>query len=47
MDLKAYDNYKTRYYNRRVGSNPYTNVYLNDRGDGNALLVCQVQSTPD
>ena len=47
MDRDAYNKYKMHHYSRRVGSNPYINVYLDDRGGGNALLVCQVQSTPD
>jgi hypothetical protein len=47
MDRESYDKYKIRHYSKRVGGNPYTDVYLDDRGSGNALLVCQVQSTPD
>ena len=47
MDRASYNKYKIRHYSRRVGSNPYTEIYLDDRGGGNAVLVCQVQSTPD
>lgn len=47
MDRERYRKYRIRYYSRRIGSNPYTNLFLNDRGGGNAVLVCHVQSTPD
>ena len=47
MDRKSYDKYKIRHYSRQIDDKPYTNLYLDDRGGSNALLVCQVQSTPD
>ena len=47
LDRKSYDRYRMRHYDRRVGNLPYVNLYLDDRGSGNASLVCQIQSTPD
>lgn len=47
MDRASYAKYKIRHYSRRVGNNPYIDAYLDDRGGGNALLSCQIQSTPD
>lgn len=47
MDQKRYNRYKIRHYSRRIGSNPYTELSLDDEGGGNAELICQVQSTPD
>jgi hypothetical protein len=47
MDRVSFAKYKTRYYNRRIGSNPHTILKLNGQGSGNAQLTCQVQTTPD
>ena len=47
MDLQSYRKYKIRHYSRRVASNPYTELYLDDRGGGTATLVCQINGTPD
>jgi hypothetical protein len=47
MDRESFRKYGMRHYSRRISSNPHIEIYLDDRGGNNALLVCQVQSTPD
>ncbi|SFO46375.1 hypothetical protein SAMN05428984_4404 [Sphingomonas sp. OK281] len=47
MDLQSYRKYKIRHYGREVASAPTTQLYLDDRGGGNAKLVCQIKGTPD
>lgn len=47
MDLQSYRKYKIRHYGRDVASTPSTQLYLDDRGGGNAKLVCQIKGTPD
>lgn len=47
LDRDAFRKYKMRHYSRRVGSSPPIESYLDDRGGSSAVLVCQVQSTPD
>lgn len=47
MDLQSYRKYKIRHFGREVVSAPSTQLYLDDRGGGNAKLVCQVKGTPD
>ena len=46
LDRDMFNNYQMRHYSRRVGSKPFTELTLDDRGSGIAVLVCQVQSTP-
>jgi len=47
MNRASFAKYKIRHYSRRVGTNPVIDTYLDERGGRNALLSCQVQSTPD
>ena len=47
MDPESYRKYRIRHYSRRVAGNPYTELYLDDRGGGTATLVCQIKGTPD
>ena len=47
MDRTSYTKYGTRYYSRRIGDNPSTNLFLNDRGGKNVMLTCRIRSTPD
>ena len=47
LDQERYRRYKLHYYSRRISNDPYTELFLDDEGDGKVLLVCQVQSTPD
>jgi hypothetical protein len=47
MDLQSYRKYKIRHSGREVASAPTTQLYLDDRGGGNAKLVCQIKGTPD
>lgn len=47
IDRDSFRKYNIRHYSRRIGSNPHIEIYLDDRGGDNAVLVCQVQSTPD
>jgi hypothetical protein len=47
MDLQAYKKYKIRHYGREIAGTPSTQLYLDDRGTGNAKLVCQIRGTPD
>jgi len=46
LDRRTYDRYGIRHYSRRIGRDPYIDLSLNDRGGGDILLVCRVQSTP-
>lgn len=43
----SYTKYRIRHYSRRIGENPRIEAYLDDRGQANALLSCQIQATPD
>ena len=47
LDLTSFKKYKMKHYSRRVGDDPYTELYLDDRNGKNAVLVCQIQATPD
>ncbi|WP_133030455.1 hypothetical protein [Sphingomonas sp. PP-CE-1G-424] len=47
IDFQSYKKYKIRHYSRGLASNPYAQLYLDDRGGGNATLVCQIKGTPD
>lgn len=47
FDEKSYRHYKMRYYSRLISRTPHTELSLDDGGDGNAVLACQIQSTPD
>ncbi len=47
MDRSLFARYKMRHYSRRVGSSPYVNAFLDDRGGSTVSFTCQVQSTPD
>lgn len=47
LDRKSYDRYRMRHYSRLIGNNPHTELSLDDVGDGEVALVCQIQSTPD
>lgn len=47
MDLDLNRMYGLRHFRRRVSSDPYINVSLDDRSGRHARLVCHVQSTPD
>lgn len=47
LDRGMFKKYQMRHYSRNVGSNPFTQVTLDDEGSGIAVLACQVQATPD
>lgn len=47
FDEKSYRHYKMRYYSRWISRTPHTELSLDDRGGGNPVLACQIQSTPD
>ncbi len=47
LDQKSYKQYKLRHYSRHISNEPVTDLSLDDRGGGNAMLICQVQGTPD
>jgi hypothetical protein len=47
MDRDLNRRYGLRHYRRRVGSDPSVDIFLDDRRNGPARLVCHVRSTPD
>lgn len=47
MNRADFTKYKLRYYDRHIGSNPYSNLSLSDRDGSDDKLICQVRTTPD
>lgn len=47
MDRASFIKYGNRYYSRLIGTSPHAVLKLFDRGNGNAQLTCEINSTPD